>query len=199
MSTLPLRRIALGDALILIAIIAMGLACSGLTWPLSSGGDLRHWPKWVTHGPPNRLEFLEMPYHRAADEWNGPLLVLASLSVVCLAVRRSIPNLSKVAGQPGFILSVTMVTVAALTVAYSGAVIDSYGIWQIFILRTIAIRVVTSVSCAAFCVLALLKVTGRYGRVQSTADGVGRALAWLWVVVLALERCRSFLESLQIM
>jgi hypothetical protein len=131
---------------------------------------------------------------------NGvPLLVLASLTLTCLALRRPKPRAFPFGREPGLILSLTIVIVAAGTAALPARFFDPIHDGAVLIWKMIVFGVITNVGCAVLVVLILLKTTGRYGPAQSTADAIGRALAWLWAVLLLLERCRSYLESIHIM
>jgi len=107
-------RIALGDTLIVVALVSLAMASLRFTWrDLGSGWYLRHWA-YGAHGPPHPLEFLELPYNRALV--NGlPLLVLAALAVICFVVRRTKFGCKELARQPGLIFCLTIVSVAVVT------------------------------------------------------------------------------------
>ena len=65
--------------------------------------------------------------------------------------------------------------------------------------KIIVFGVITNVGYAVLCMLVVLTVTDRYRPSRSTADSVGRVLAWQWITLLILERGRWFLEAVQIM
>jgi hypothetical protein len=126
------------------------------------------------------------------------MAVLGSFTVLCLAIAQPRSAFTRLARQPGIVLSLTIVTVAALTAAVKGAFPAPLDDWEETVWRVIVFGVITNVGYAVICLLILLKMTGHYRRAQSTADAVGRGLAWLWIILLVLERGRWLLERAQI-
>jgi hypothetical protein len=194
------RSFTISDALILVAAAAIGTASLRFTVrDLDIGGYFRHWPAPATHAvisPLGRVAFL---YARTLV--NGvPLLVLASCTSVCLSARRRrLRPASQLALQQGLLLDLTIITVAAATVALRYALRVPGEDWQSAAWKTLVFSVITNVGSVVLFTLVLLKLTRRHTPVRSKSDAASRLLAWIWVALLVLERCRSYLERVHIM
>ena len=142
--------------------------------------------------------FLEIPDIRAFV-YGASVLVWALFAGACLAIRGALKACIQWVRQSGLFLYLAIAIVAAVIILANPIPRKAWEPWEVLTWRIIVFGVITNVGYAVLCMLVVLTVTDRYRPARSTADSVGRVLAWQWITLLILERGRWFLEAAQIM
>ena len=178
--TLPVRMSLAGQpGLVLCAVIVAVAAVTPFARPIPS-------------------ELAEIPDIRALV-YGSLLFVWALFAVVCLTIRGALQVCMQWVRHSGSFICLTIIAVTAVAAVANPIHREPWEPWEIVACETIVFGLITNEGYTVLCMRALLEVTGRYGPVQSTADWLGRILAWIWVLLLILERGRLLLEMAQVM
>jgi hypothetical protein len=190
-------RIALADLIILVAATALGMAILRTTIESSGGEYLRHVPAPHSHwtGP---LGY-NPPFYLFFALVNGvPQILVASICVVALSLRRHRSSTLRLSHQPGFVLCLAALTASVLTTVVHGSALwiqhYSLALWSLIVFGILP--------NTGFMVLGswmALALGGRGAPVASWLDRIGYALGASLVVLLALESGRMLLESARLM
>lgn len=195
-------RIATADLLIAVAAVALGTAVWRTTFASSGGGYLRHVPSPRSHSP-HPLGDLGYAVHSGFffALVNGvPQVLVASLGVVALSLRRRKDPAHPLSRRPGFVLCAGAVAASAWAVPMHGTTFwlphrFDYGVelW-----RLVVEGILPNAGLMIIGLWIGLALGGRAWPVGSWLDRVGYGLAVSLVVLLALDTIRMVLEAVRL-
>jgi hypothetical protein len=192
-------KIALGDFLVVVAAIALGLSSLRITIPCTLIGGYRHTSPRGSHMPDGPLGAAN-PYVYSVLVSGVPLLVVASLTVVVLTLRPRRPTNPAPARGTGFVLCLAAVAASALTVVVRGPASWLHGdgykssVWQI-----IVFGIVPSAGHMVLGAWMALRLAAPRAPAPSRLDAFGRELGLIWVILFVLEYARLILEHAYLM
>jgi hypothetical protein len=191
--------VAISDLMILTAAIALGMAVLRITIGASGGGYLRHVPSPHSHwtGP---LGY-HPPFYYFFILVNGvPQILVASICVIALSVKRSRRSAVGLSRRPGFIVCVAAVSAAIpATVARGLSIWIRRNDWYLSLWSLIVFDILPNAGFMVLGTWMALAIGGRGTSAGTLLDRFGLALGASLVFLLAADYCRMLLETAYLM
>lgn len=176
------QKATLADMMIAVAVVALGAASLRRTL------QLLPWA-WFPSGRPaeRNVDFVAVQ--------GLPLLLLATLAVVALTLRRWACLPRRLGRRPGFILCAAVVVSAGVTAAWVGAYHKTRGhATPVAVKNLVVFSIPASVGHTVIGAWLAVALAGRGRPIRSLLDGVGYTLGMIWLLIFVLSCARFYLD-----
>lgn len=181
------QKITLADMMIAVAVVALGAASLRRTLQLLPWG-------WFPSGRRTLLGHVERNVDFVVAQ-GLPLLLLATLAVVALTLRRWACLPRQLGRRPGFILCAAVIVSAAVTTAWVGTYHKTRGTATPMAVKNLVVfSIPASVGHTVIGAWLALALAGRGRPIRSPLDGAGYALGMIWLLLYVLSCARFYLD-----